>query len=200
MSFCKECGAKVSSNQKFCPKCGGKINVPNSKKQNVSVDKLNHSNKSNVDGIIFGIINKIISQPKLIIAIILSILIIFGLANLFSDDYSGGYAMDISGLSFSIPDGFVESYHKGPNSVGETVDFHGPNYDDLEIRVSPGRTPDLSSNHIKSQFDKIIDGKDGVVVLSDSNRTSFYYYEGNDLVCLNTNSPDYEDLFKAVII
>lgn len=190
---CPNCGANLSNDAKFCTNCGNNIGN-NNKKTHKS------SNSSGTS----GIINTLLSKPKLILVILIVIIIagavLSGFGNSSGSNYSnGGYDMEIFNLAFHIPGGFEESYHTGPFSSGETVDFKSNDYDDLEISVSPQRSLNLNSNHIKTKYTTTIDGREGTLVFYDSNRVSFYYYEGNYLVKLNTNSPQYKDLFAAVI-
>lgn len=147
----------------------------------------------------------ILKRPKLTIIVLIVIIVVLALliggGGNSDQDYSNSnyYEMNIFGVLFHIPEGFEESYHMGPSSSGETVDFQSNGYDDLEIEVSPYYNVNLNSNHIKVKYSKNIDGIDGTLVFYDSNRVSFYYQYGNYLIKLNSNSPDYEDIFSRVI-
>lgn len=142
------------------------------------------------------------SKPKIILIGLIIIIIIFVALSFSSNDNTSdsGYEVEIFEVKFNIPEEFEESYHAGSFSSGETVDFQSADYDDLEISVSPYYNVDLNSNHVTAKYSKNIDGIDGTLVFYDSNRISFYYEYGDYLIKLNTNSPDYEDLFSFVII
>lgn len=190
---CPNCGASLNNNSNFCTKCGNRI------ENNTKVN--NAGNSSAVS----DIVNTLLSKPKLIILILIVLVVagvIFsGFGGSSDSGYSknGGYDMDVFGLSFHIPEGFEESYHSGPFNDGETVDFKSDDYDDLEIDVSTDRSLNLNSNYITAKLTKTIAGKEGTVAFYDSNRVSFYYFEGDCRVKLNTNSPEYEELFASVI-
>ncbi len=154
------------------------------------------------------LISFFLKNPKIIAAIMILIVIVlvltmFGGGNSNSDlDYSNTnyYEKNIFGVTFHIPEGFKESYHSGPSSSGETVDFQSEEYDDLEIEVSPYYNVNLNSKHVKVKYSKNIGGMDGTLVFYDSNRVSFYYKYGDYLIKLNTNSPDHDELFAHVIV
>lgn len=187
---CPNCGANLEKGAKFCPNCGNSINISN-----------NSPSSSNI-------VDTVLSRPKLVIVALIVVIVIFAMLIFTSNGDSsnqkfssdGGYDVEIFGVAFHIPEGFKESYHTGPFSNGETVDFESDDYDDLEIDVSPYRNVNLNSNHVKVKSSKNIDGMDGTIVFYDSNRVSFYYRYGDYLIKLNTNSPDYEELFSSVII
>ena len=192
---CSNCGADVKNNSNFCPECGNNV----SSKNNAS------KKSSDLDSSLSNILDFISSKPKLLGIVLIVLVVLIALMMMgngsnqgYSDD--GGYIMDVFGVSFHIPEGFEESYHAGPFSSGETVDFKSNDYDDLEIDVSPAYNVDLNSNHVKAKLQKNIDGIDGTLVFYDSNRVSFYYEYDGYTIKLNSNSPDYEDLFSSVII
>ena len=140
--------------------------------------------------------NFISKNPKLSIVILLIIVVFLALVFMGGNSnqgYSenGGYEKNIFGVPFHIPEGFEESYHTGPFSSGEVVDFQSDDYDDLEIDVSPQYNPNLNSKHVKAKMQKNIDGKEGTLVFYDSNRVSFYYNDAGNTIKLNTNSPDH---------
>lgn len=191
---CPNCGSNIGKGSKFCPNCGASVEF-------VKPDNpVNNNSNSPSD-----VLNSILAKPKLaaLILIVIVVIVAFMLVGSGSDEqssYGGGYDMEIYGVKFHIPEGFEETYHAGPFSNGETVDFRSDDYDDLEIDVSPYYNVNLNSNHVKVKYSKNIDGVDGTIVFYDSNRISFYYEHDGYLIKLNTNSPHYEDLFSSVII
>lgn len=190
---CPNCGAILSEDTKFCTTCGNDVSSIHKSKSSSSLDK----SPSNI-------LDFILSKPKLIAVIVIIFIVFLALIMMGgnSDGYSdnGGYVTEIFGVSFHIPDGFEESYHSGPFSSGETVDFKSDDYDDLEIEVSPAYNVNLNSNHVKVKTQKNIGGKDGTLVYYDSNRVSFYYEDNGYTIKLNTNSPNHDELFDSVII
>lgn len=149
---CPNCGADLDKNTKFCPKCGNAIISP--------MDNNLKGNSSNFD--FREVINMILKKPKLLAIVGVALILILAFAVMTGGEsnqgYSsnGGYITEIFGLSFHIPEGFEESYHSGPFSSGETVDYQSGDYDDLEIEVSPQYSVNLNSNHVKVKTQKTL--------------------------------------------
>ena len=189
---CPNCGTNISNDTKFCPNCGK------------ALESVKVSSKSNINS--KNIFDMFLAKPKIVFLVFIVIILIIAFmlvgGNNSDQDFSEsrGYIVNIFGVSFQIPEEFKESYHSGPFSSGETVDFDSGDYDNLEITVSPYYNVNLNSNHVKVKYSKNIDGVDGTLVFYDSNRISFYYKYGDYLVKLNSNSPDYEELFAFVIV
>ena len=142
------------------------------------------------------ILNLILKRPKLILLGLIVIIMIIGVSSIFtSGDNNGGQVTEIYGLSFHIPEGFVEG-QRAELTNGETVDLEEDGVSLIEISVS-AYTYFKESNYIDSKFSKTVNGKEGTVYIykAPSNGMAYVYYDhGMRVVILGATFSELEEI------
>ena len=133
------------------------------------------------------------TNPKLIVFVIVIAVLIFGITSIFNSGDGGGNSNGVSeitvyGLPFNIPEGYVES-DRADLTNGETVDLKDNGYI-IEISVSGSRTF-KESEYIDSKVDMTINGKQGTLYQykAPSNGVAFVYQDEGNLVVIRGAGP-----------
>ena len=161
---CPNCGADVENEAKFCRNCG------------------KHIIKNSNNGFNFQkIVNLLLENPKLILAVIAVIIVVVGVSSILSSggDTTGGngvYDTEVYGINFHIPEGYIES-DRGQYTNGEYADFKKGGAI-IEISVSTD-SYFKESKYIDSKFSKTVNGKSGTVYVykAPSNGMAYVYYD-----------------------
>lgn len=198
--YCAHCGAELDDNVKFCSECGSQIGKKeDAPKKTIIIEDADETtdevkNKPNNNE------NTKNSNSNIlicIVGIVVVFIVLFGVISLFT---GGDSSVNVNGVTFNIPDGYVERPDKtnefisGFETKNPTEYYEAKVYtkgDDLIIlQVSDSSNPSLKGIGGKSVT---FNGHKGKLTINHLT-PMFYYWDNGKFIAVGASHADFEEI------
>lgn len=200
--YCAHCGAELDDNVKFCSECGSQIGKKeDTPKKKVIIEDADETtdevkNKPNNNE------NTKNSNSNIlicIVGIVVVFIVLFGVISLFT---GGDSSVNVNGVTFNIPDGYVESpdktkeFIRGFETKNPTEYYEVKVYtkgdDYIILQVSDSSNPSLKGIGGKSVT---FNGHKGKLTINHLT-PMFYYWDNGKFIGVGASHADFEEIIK----
>lgn len=210
-NYCPNCGNKLDEGELFCPKCGAKVvKENNTPRKTIAVEESDTPKKTIVVGAdetndeVKNKQNNNVNTKNsgsniliCIVGIVVVLIVLFGIMSLFT---GGDSTVNVNGVTFNIPDGYVESpdktnqFIRGFETKNPTEYYEAKVYskgDDIIIlQVTDSSNPSLNGIGGKSVT---FNGHKGKLTINHVT-PMFYYWDNGKFIGVGASHADFEEI------